>query len=316
MKTIRSSKPQATRVLNQVLATPELVTTVQALPPDRLGALVHHIGLEDASELVALATTEQLIGLFDDDLWISGDEVSEQFDAQRFVLWLEVLFEAGESVVVERLSELPTELLCVAVSKLAYVLDLDALMNDTEVDERHLERVERALSASASEEWEEFRLMDRGLRGFDVLVSGLFALDTEHHAVLRAVLERCCDLTAFEVEEHGGLVKSLSRLQAAEESLRGDRQERRTERGFVSLADARAFMRVVTHELSYETGRDPITHAYFRDAYGKQRASAATRVAKTGPMRSRLVDLVGIEPQRTRPQSAKAVFCDALDACA
>jgi hypothetical protein len=316
MKKFGTNQTPATSLLYRVLSTPDLVAAVQALPPERLGALVHEVGLEDAGELVALATTEQLEALFDDDLWLSDEGVEERFDAARFVLWLEVLSEAGEATVVRRLLDLPREFVCMAVAHLAYVVDLDAIQSDVEMDERYHARVERALEASASEEWEQFCLMDRGVGGFDVLVASLFALDTEHSAVLRAILERCCDLCSVEAEERGGLLKALSRRKAAEEAARGERHERRTQRGFVSLADARSFLRLAIAGRDYESGRDPISHAYFRDVYGKTRASEdLANAAKARQPSKRLINVlgdVGVTHSRANPVDTLSAALDVL----
>jgi hypothetical protein len=248
-------------------------------------------------------------------LWKSGDDAEERFDAARFVLWLEVLFEAGEAAVVRRLLELPRELVCFAVAQLTYVLDMDALQEDVESDDRYHARVERALESAASEEWEEFRLVDRGIGGFDVLIASLFALDSEHSALLRAIFERCCDLSVVEIEERGGLVKALGRLEAAEEAARGVRQERRTQRGYVSLADARSFLKLVVRGVQYDTGRDPITHAYFRDVYGKVRAQADLAVAANAPRPSkRLIDVLRKDLTSRERVSPVATLSAALDA--
>lgn len=299
-------------LLDRVLSMPNLVSTIQALPPERLGALIHEVGLEDAGELIALATNAQLEALFDDDLWKSTEEAEERFDATRFGLWLEVLFEAGERSVIRRLTELPREFVCFAVANMAYVVDMDVLGEDVEMDERYLDRVERALDAAASEEWEEFRLIDRGVGGFDVLLQALMALDTEHSSLLRDILERCCDLTSTEVEESGGLLAALSRLQAAGESVRGARHERRTQRGYVSLADARAFLRIVNDGVSYETGRDPVTHAHFRDAYGKAWAQSDLHTVSGARRGNTLVELLGSELGTHRNVSPSAVLGEAL----
>ncbi len=312
MGKLRANELHATRLLNRVLSAPDLVTTVQALPPERLSELVHEVGLEDAGELVALATTPQLEAMFDDDLWRSTDDAEERFDAARFVLWLEVLSEAGEAAVTKRLVELPREFLCFAVAELAYVVDMDALQEDVEIDDRYHERVERALELAAFEEWEEFRLVDRGLGGFDVLATCLLSLDTEYSEFLRAILERCRDISVTEIEERGGLVKALSRLEAAEEVARGARHERRTQRGYVSLADARSFVGLVIERLEYEGGRDPVTHAYFREVYGKQRAQADLEMTKPGRTPRRLVDVLGSELAQPDTSSAYTTLSAAL----
>lgn len=312
MKKIGVNNTPATLLLDRVLSMPNLVATIQALPAERLGALIHEVGIEDAGEIIALATNTQLEAMFDDDLWKSTEEAEEKFDAQRFALWLEVLFEAGEGAVVRRLVELPREFVCFAVANIAYVIDMDVLADDVEMDERYLDRVERALDSAASEEWEEFRLIDRGVGGFDVLVTALLALDTEHSTLLRDVLERCCDLTSTEVEESGGLLESLSRLQAAGEAVRGARQERRTQRGYVPLADARAFLRIVSGGVTYDTGRDPVTHAYFRDVYGKAWAQSDLRTSSAPRRDHRLVELLGSDMATHHNVSPNATLGEAL----
>jgi hypothetical protein len=78
--------------VSRILDEPALVGAVQALPPAALMRLIDHVGLEDASELVALATVDQLCRIFDEDLWRGarpGED--ERFDPERFTLWLEVM---------------------------------------------------------------------------------------------------------------------------------------------------------------------------------------------------------------------------------
>jgi hypothetical protein len=98
-----------------ILEEPSLVQAVQTLEPEVLTKLVRHIGLEDSGELVALFTTEQLMEVFDEDLWQSdrpGDE--ETFDDKRFALWLEVLLESGPGLAARKVAELDEDLLSAA----------------------------------------------------------------------------------------------------------------------------------------------------------------------------------------------------------
>src|SRR6516225_8719822 len=108
----RTNVPTATRLLMRILERPGLVAAVRELPGAVLGKLIDRIGLEDAGDLVALASTAQLERVFDDDLWraerAGGDET---FRPERFALWLRVMMEAGESSLVRRLCELPQDLL-------------------------------------------------------------------------------------------------------------------------------------------------------------------------------------------------------------
>src|SRR4051794_15053808 len=97
------SSPTTTALLLRILERPGLVAAVRELPGAVLGKLIDRIGLEDAGELVALASTAQLERIFDDDLWraerAGGDET---FRPERFALWLRVMMEAGDEVVVRR----------------------------------------------------------------------------------------------------------------------------------------------------------------------------------------------------------------------
>src|SRR4051812_39846512 len=125
---IRRDVPPSTKLLLRILERPGLVAAVRELPGAVLGKLIDRIGLEDAGELVALATTAQLERVFDDDLWraarAGGDET---FQPARFALWLRVMLEAGEDLLVQRLCELPQDLVALAVHRLVLGVDLDGL---------------------------------------------------------------------------------------------------------------------------------------------------------------------------------------------
>lgn len=107
-RTLRSRRAPPGHWLARMLDEPSLVATVQSLTPTALGKIVEHVGLEDSSEILSLATTEQIRRIFDDDLWRSdGPGRDEVFDADRFALWLEVMLEAGEDFVAEKIGDLP-----------------------------------------------------------------------------------------------------------------------------------------------------------------------------------------------------------------
>src|SRR5262249_55216495 len=109
------STPSSTQLLARLLESPDLPTKVAALEPLALAKLIDRVGLEDAGELVAFATTEQLAHVFDEDLWNSeraGED--DRFDSGRFVLWLEVMLEGGDELLAKRMVELPEDLVTLA----------------------------------------------------------------------------------------------------------------------------------------------------------------------------------------------------------
>ena len=66
---VRTQTPSPRALLARILESSELLAEVRALPPLVLARVIDAVGLEDAGELVACATTEQLVRVFDEDLW-------------------------------------------------------------------------------------------------------------------------------------------------------------------------------------------------------------------------------------------------------
>jgi len=123
---LRVDRASPRQLLARILDEPSLVATVQNLPPRTLGRLINRVGLEDSSEIISLATTEQIKQIFDDDLWKSDRPRSDEaFDADRFALWLEVMLEAGEGFVAQKLLELPEDMVTLALHRHLLVLDMD-----------------------------------------------------------------------------------------------------------------------------------------------------------------------------------------------
>jgi len=260
----RPNVPSSTDLLLRILERPALVAAVRELPGAVLGKLIERIGLEDAGELIALATTAQLERVFDDDLWraqrAGGDET---FRPERFALWLRVMMDAGEALLVQRLCELPEELLALAVHRLVLVLDMDVLAEQLAPDDEEAEALARALETSVVEEWEEFRLVARDPDVWDDVWGALLSLDREHHERLRAILETCCAMSTEYISGQGGLYQVLTAEEMLDSDVAAARDDRRVAEGFVSPADARAFL-ALARRGGRDEARDPITRAYFR----------------------------------------------------
>lgn len=235
-----------------------------------LGRLIAHVGLEDAGELVALATTEQLTQIFDEDLWHSPDAGhDERFDSERFLVWLSILLEAGDRVVAERLAELPQELVTLAFHRHVLVLTEDALRAELTADDDEAEAAEKAFDSCLTEEIDEYQLIWRGGDGWDDVLSALLALDRDHHSLAVELLERCAALSREYIDDNGGLYEVLSSDEMLETDLAAEREGRRAERGYVAPSQAAAFLRLALARPSGEanalSARDPLTRAYFRE---------------------------------------------------
>lgn len=267
----------SSRLLARILDRPALLAEVRAMSPRELGALVDRVGLEDAGEIVALATTEQLVGLFDADLW-RADRAGEpeRFDAGRFVLWIEILLEAGSSFAAARLAELPEDLLALGLHRSLLVMRLDHLAVALAADEaddapawarrsaRQPEALEKMLDGCLYEEVGEHQIMPRADGGWDAVLEAVLALDRDHHDLLHRVLERCAAMTTELIEDTGGITRLLRAEETLEEDVAGEREARRAAEGFVAPADAAAFLALAEAPLDPATPleRDVVTRVY------------------------------------------------------
>jgi len=252
-------------LLYRILENPEQVSALQQLPAPALTRLIHHVGLEDAGELVALATTQQLARIFDEDLWRSERPGrQERFDAERFGLWLEVMLEMGADRAAARLAEMDEDFVTFALSGQLLVLDLDVLtMERLRPGEGREDEalVDKALESSLSHELDRFLLIARRPESWDAVLSVLVALDESHHELLTRLLERCCHQAAEFIEDNGGLYAVLTTAEQLEADVSQAREERREREGFVAPTDAAAFLGLAR---SGRVGDDPITRGYVR----------------------------------------------------
>src|SRR5919109_4584135 len=115
-------------LLDRILNTPSLEQVVPRLRPDLLHRVIQTCGLEDCGELVALATPEQLARILDLDLWRAAKAgMDEQFDADRFGVWLEVLLETGAAAAAQKLAGMDVDIVIAGLAQHALVYDIAAV---------------------------------------------------------------------------------------------------------------------------------------------------------------------------------------------
>jgi hypothetical protein len=294
-RTIATKRPA--NLLNRILESPGLVKLVQDLPPHILTRLVQHIGLEDAAEIVAMATVDQLNRVFDEDLWFGaapGEE--EMFNAERFILWLEVLFENGLESAMEKIVRLDEDLITMALSSHILVLDMDALAvcmagrdGGDEVD-----LVDKVLDGSLSIEFEGYLVIARSHNGWEAVSTLLVELNQANEALLDRLLRHCARLSTEYIEDNGGLYDVLTSEEMLAADLAGERQERRQQDGYVPPRSAAAFLELARHRTLAqhvaEKQWDYDTRRYFKSLNTDTAKSAATDTVVPDP-------LVGAERQ-------------------
>ena len=250
--------------LQRILDSPHLAKAVARLQPELLHRVIQKVGLEDAAELVALATPEQLSRVFDLDLWQAARPgVEEQFDAARFGTWLQVLLEAGAGVAAEKLAAMAPAVVIAGLAQHARVVDLSTvtpyitlegeLAGGRDVDEAR---------------WCEiggFRLVARRDDVWDAITEVLLALEASHPDAFHRVMTGCRALSNSRPEE-SGMHDLLDDPEQAMSDLAFDRERRREQQGYVTPSQARAFLAMAGRPVT--AGNVPSEHAiaraYFR----------------------------------------------------
>ncbi|MGE3669858.1 MAG: DUF6178 family protein [Polyangiaceae bacterium] len=267
--TLGITRLPSTRLLERLIATPDLVRGLQALAPRDFSALIRRIGVEDAGELIAAATVEQLTQAFDEDLFISdAPGERERFDTARFATWLEVLLEAGDTAAAERLSALSEDFLLHALLQVMVVLDDDALRERMDVGDETAEQADKALASALSEQLDGYLLLGRGEPGWDAWISVILALDREDRGFLERILDRAVAACGEYLDDLDELCEALSQAESLAEDVEAEREERRSAQGYVEPRAAAAFLKLAAQPHAgplEDLERDANTRAYFRD---------------------------------------------------
>jgi Family of unknown function (DUF6178) len=251
-------------LLDRLLNTPDLARIVPRLQPDVLHRVIQRCGLEDSAELVALATPEQLAGILDVDIWrVRAPAVDEEFDADRFGVWLQVLMEAGAPIAAQKLVALDLELVIAGFARLAAVFDHLAVSGFTTLDGEH--RPGRVLHGGPVSEIGGYVIEARRRSAWDAIVDLLVFLDAEHREYFQRLMRGCVRLSNGP-READGFHNLLEDREQDMFDLACDREARREQQGYVTPAQARAFMQTA-RELQLEMEKppqSPVARAYFR----------------------------------------------------
>jgi len=257
-------------LLDRILNTPNLDHVVPRLRPDLLHRVIQTCGLEDCGEIVALATPEQLARIFDLDLWRAAQPgLDEQFDADRFGVWLEVLVESGAAVAAQKLAEMDVDLVIAGLAQHALVYDRAAVTPYETTDGELITFYADAISVfddGLTFDVGGYLLVARRADSWEAIVEVLTSLDAGRPDYFHQVMQGCRSLSnsGYEVD---GLDDLLPEGDQVMFDLAVDRERRREKQGYATPAQARAFLQM-SRELQF--GGDamppinPLARAYFR----------------------------------------------------
>ena len=305
----RRDSPGQRRLLDRILDTPHLAHVVPRLQPEMLHRIIQSCGLEDCGELVVLATPDQLMRVFDLDLWRSDRPGrDEALDGDRFGVWLDVLMESGAAVAAQKLVGVDTDLVIAALAQHVLVFDRAAVSSFTTMDGEEVAPSRRpggALGCEIGGSQVEARRTESG----DAIVAVLLCLDAEHHDYFNHLMGGCRRLSNS-APEADGFHDLPTDTEQDMFDLAFDREGRREKLGYVTPAQACAFLQMARQlQLGRETPplRNPVADAYFR-------AIEWTAPVDTGasPESSRLPEASGSSPGPTDCANAIAAIVDAL----
>src|SRR5215510_3753127 len=230
-------------VLDRILGTPHLERAVPRLQPELLHRVIESCGLEDCGELLALATPDQLARVFDLDLWRAEQPgLDEQFDADRFGVWLEVLVESGANVAAQKLMEIDVDLVTAGLAQHTLVFDIAAVMPYATTDGEEVVATTGVYGGLCCD-LGGYRLLARRTDSWDAIIAVLISLEEEHRGYFHRVMSGCRTLSNSKPEVDG-LNELLIDGDQAMFDLAVGRDQRREQQGYVTPAQASAFLQM------------------------------------------------------------------------
>ena len=181
---------------------------VPHLAPETLSQLIEYRGLEACGDFVTSATPAQLNALLDLDLWRHVQpERDEQFDADRFGEWLEVLVDTGDSVAARTVATLDTHLVIVGLSRYLRVFDPGTFEPTAPSDDEPIDRHDLTNSETSRDVLEcevgGYLVRARRTDAWDAIVTLLVTLEIEQNDYFHAVMQGCRPLSNSRPEIDG-----------------------------------------------------------------------------------------------------------------
>jgi hypothetical protein len=264
------------RLLKTLTDNPALPAFVRTLQAPVLKRLIDHVGLRDAGDLIALTTPEQMRDILEESLWESlTPGRADRLRPERFLEWLDVMFEAGSAFATQRLIELGDTFVVINFAPLISVTDRSVAAEH--VEERcicvlcELDRNnvpyevigEYIVAGTHEDEWE-------------IVKTALVELEGEDSEFLHRVLARCS--SAPTMRDFDPTANPLLDDETHE------REQRREQAGFVTPQMAAVFLKSARtasrDDLVAQASYDTLTQRYFDQLAAATAAAAAAAAAE------------------------------------
>ena len=257
---------------------------------------------------MALATPAQLARILDLDVWRAGTPgTDEQFDADRFGVWIAVLMEAGADVAAGKVLGLDIELVIAGPVQHAAAFDRAAVSSYTTLDGDDMPG--RALNRGPVSEVGGYVLeVRRTSSAWNSIVELLAFLDTEHPGYFHRLMRGWVRLSD-DPREEDGCDELLDDDEQDLFDLAADREVRRERQGFVTPAQAHAFLK---GGRDFPLGADRPAPSAIARAYFRTIESTLTPEAETPHDAGRmLIESSPAAPSTLEPSGVVEVLRDA-----
>ncbi len=268
-KSIHTSVPARTQVppisdgvnarLARLLDTPHLARVVPHIAPEVLHHLIRECGLEACGPVIAATTPKQLASVLDLDLWHATPGRDDQFDPHRFGTWLEALINEGEAVAAGVVAAMDQELVVAGLSHYVRVFDPGVFEPTFSSDDERPD----VRSGHVESEVGGYVVRAKTAHAWDAIVGLFVALSDDRPECFHALMQGCQRVSKSAPEIDG-----LDDLMLEPEQQLHDvsivREQRRTQQGYLTAGDARAFLKMARQPRSASSSNNGIATAYFR----------------------------------------------------
>jgi hypothetical protein len=183
----------------------------------------------------------------------------------RGLCWLEVMMESGAHVAAQKLADIDVDLATAAFAQHVLVFDPAALSPAAPMDGEEMPAVDTP-DEGPSCDIGGYLVVARRSDSWDAVVAVLSSLDAEHHDYFHRVMRGCRRLSSSRPEVDG-LDDLLPDNEQVMFDLAFNRERRREQQGYVTPAQARAFLQM-SRQLRLGRGTtppgNPVARAYFR----------------------------------------------------
>ena len=293
----RDNSDQLARLLN----APHLAQIVPRLAPEVIHHLIQDRGIEACAALIAVSTPQQLASVLDLDLWQTSPSRNDQFDERRFGAWLEALMNEGEAIAVRVIGAMEPDLAATGLSRYVRVFD-PGVFEPTASSDDEAPDIAAGRSASLECEIGGYVVRARTSQAWDAIVGLLVTLADDQPDVFHTLMQGCRRVSNS-TPEIDGLDDLLLEPEQLLHNVSIEREQRRTQAGYLTAGDARAFLQMARQRRSSGTDSvasvNGIAAAYFRalDAeivasVQSSRPHQARERSSTDPKVARSIDAV------------------------